>query len=171
MAEATELGQQWLEKLLTLAGCPAIVTVEHPQFEQDPDTHWLMIQSADLTPVQVSSLLGSNGQGLDALQYLVNATLNLGQERQAVFTVELDGHRARRYQYLQSLAEQASAEVRQTGNEFEMPALSSTERRLLHTLFKDSPDLETFSRGEEPARRLIVRPRVPDAVSPDSVTE
>jgi spoIIIJ-associated protein len=38
-----------------------------------------------------------------------------------------------------------------------MAALSAAERRQVHTYLKDYEDLETYSRGKEPDRRLVVR--------------
>ncbi|NEQ25399.1 MAG: RNA-binding protein, partial [Microcoleus sp. SIO2G3] len=36
-------------------------------------------------------------------------------------------------------------------------SLSAAERRQVHTLFQSYEDLETFSQGTEPDRRLVVR--------------
>jgi spoIIIJ-associated protein len=162
--QRVEQGRQWLETLLPLTGFPASVSVRQPAVELAADTLWLTIDSAHLSPEQVQSLTGAKGQVLDAVQYLLNATLNLGQPRdsQLAFTVELADYRARRYGELQALAEEVAAQVRQTSQEQEMPPLSSTERRFLHTLFQSSEDLETYSHGQEPDRRLVVRLRSPE---------
>lgn len=59
---------------------------------------------------------------------------------------------------LQQLAEAAVQHVRETGEEYEMAALSAAERRQVHTYLKATyGDLETYSRGKEPDRRLVVR--------------
>ena len=104
-----------------------------------------------------------------AMQYLINATLNIGQSRddQAVYTIELAEHRLNRYKELRSLAEQAADQVRQTQTEFVTPALSAAERRMVHTILQDEPDLETFSRGQEPDRRLVVRLQSAEAEAPE----
>ncbi|MBW4554223.1 MAG: RNA-binding protein [Aphanocapsa sp. GSE-SYN-MK-11-07L] len=158
-------GQQWLETLLPLAGFGATVGLEQPQIEAEFG-YWLTIQSADLTAEQVDRLLGSGAAALDAIQYLINATLNIGQDReqQAVYTVELANHRLNRYKELRSLAEQAASQVRQTQAEFVTQALSAAERRMVHTILQDEPDLETFSRGQEPDRRLVVRLQLAEAL-------
>ena len=150
-------GQQWLAQFLKLASLPAEVSIEsHEQWE---DT-WLTIDSASLTLEQIQALTGTDGAVLDALQYLANTTLNLGRakEDQQAFTVELDGYRLRRRAELQALAEQAAQQVRDTGEAYEMAALSAAERRQVHTFFQSFADLETFSQGTEPDRRLVVRP-------------
>jgi len=152
-------GCQWLEDFLRLAGLSSQVSVDADKVLSEGSC-WLIIDDAALTPEQIQVLTGTDGTALDAIQYLANTTLNLGQpeELQAAYTIELAGYRVRRQQELQSLAEQAVHHVRETGEEYEMAALSAAERRQVHTYLKAYEDLETYSRGKEPDRRLVVRP-------------
>lgn len=160
-------GQQWLEQLLQLAQFPtgvretAIQTIPQgsDSSQAELETYWLTIDETKLASAQIQALIGSEGATLDAIQYLANAILNLGQEReeQTAYTIELDGYRARRQAELQELAEDAAQQVRSSGQEFEMKSLSSAERRQVHTFFQECDDLETYSRGQEPDRRLVVR--------------
>lgn len=155
-------GQQWLEEFLRLSKLPARVeAIQSDDPQDDKPNYWLTIDETKLTPQQIQTLIGSDGTVLDALQYLANSILNLGQEDQgqAAYTVELDGYRLRRQAELQALAAHAAQQVRETGEEFEMKSLSSAERRQVHTFLKACDDLETQSRGQEPDRRLVVRRR------------
>jgi spoIIIJ-associated protein len=155
-------GQQWLEELLGLSRLPASVRVTNPEaLPEEKPNYWLTIDQTKLTPQQIQILLGPEGTVLDAIQYLANAILNLGQdeEDQAAYTIELDGYRLRRQEELQALAAHAAQRVRETGQEFELKSLSSAERRQVHTFLKECDDLETQSRGQEPDRRLVVRLR------------
>lgn len=152
-------GQQWLETLLKLAGLQSTVTGNIETADAEESSCWLTIDDAKLTADQVETLIGPDGTALDAMQYLANTVLNLGQpeEQQQAYTVELGGYRARRQAELLKMAEHAAQQVRETGQEFEMTALSSAERRQVHTFLKSFDDLETYSRGKEPDRRLVVR--------------
>lgn len=166
-------GQQWLETLLRLTGIPAAqVKAEWETTATDggdrnfeADSFWLTIDATHLTPTQIQVLIGIDGTVLDAIQYLANASLNLSQtqEQQASYTVELDGYRVRRQAEIQELAQNAAQMVRTTGKEVEIKSLSSAERRQVHTFLKDFTDLETFSRGKEPHRHLVVRQSQSDA--------
>lgn len=151
-------GQQWLTDFLKLAGLPAKVSVDADHSSLDGSC-WLSIDSTPFKPDQIQALLGNHGSALDALQYLANTAINMGQpeDLQTAFTIELDGYRVRRQAELKSMAEAAIAHVRQTGEEYEMAALSSAERRQVHTYLKEFDDLATYSRGKEPDRRLVVR--------------
>lgn len=155
-------GRQWLEEFLKLAGLSSQVSVDADKVLSEGSC-WLIIDDVNLIPEQIEALTGSDGTALDAIQYLANTTLNLGQpeELQVAYTIELAGYRIRRQLELQSLAEQAVQQVRQTGEEYEMAALSAAERRQVHTYLKAFDDLETYSRGKEPDRRLVVRPIQP----------
>lgn len=144
----------WLEQLLKLGGISSNVVPSEVE-----DAYWLTIEDTSLPPEQIAKLIGANGEGLDAMQYLVNTILNLGKEEGArtAYTVELNGYRSRRYQELRALAENTAAQVRQTGIELEIKSLSSVERRLIHNILKDSEDIETYSQGTEPDRRLVIK--------------
>ncbi|MBD2497018.1 R3H domain-containing nucleic acid-binding protein [Nostoc sp. FACHB-280] len=160
-------GQQWLKSLLELTGVSAEIggniEVAQPHDDDDapePDNYWLTIDEANLTPTQIKVLIGADGSVLDAIQYLANSVLNLNQppEEQASYTIELNGYRVKRQAEIRALAEAAADEVRSFGQEVEIKSLSSAERRQIHTFLKEFSDLETFSRGKEPHRNLVVRP-------------
>lgn len=146
--------QQWLEELLRLFGTPTSV-----RLSEQVDCYWLTIDDSKLTREQVETLIGTDGNVIDAIQSLANTILNLGEdyEQQIAYTVEISGYRLRRLEQLRSLAEYAANQVRLTGREFELQHLSSSERRQVHTILKEADDLETYSRGQEPDRRLVIR--------------
>ncbi|BAU41747.1 protein jag [Leptolyngbya sp. O-77] len=156
--EQQQQGREWLNQLLSLARLSATVEADGVAIRED-ESCWLTISSDALSTEQIQALQGDRGEVLDSIQYLLNTTLNMGKPEgeQQPFTVELDGYRDRRQAELLALAEAAAAKVRETGEEFEMVALSAAERRQVHTFLKGYEDLETSSRGQEPDRRLVVR--------------
>ena len=152
-----EQGSEWLEELLSLAKIPTSAMAR-----QEEDSYWLTINESNLSAEEISILIGVDGIVLDAIQYLANAILNIGKEldEQAAYTVELHGYRSRRLQELKLMADYAASQVRLTGFEYELASLSSAERRQVHNMLKDCEDLETYSRGQEPDRRLVVRMKI-----------
>lgn len=155
-------GKLWLETLLKLMGLTAPVKVEEKSSDsQESPECWLTIDATQLTPEQSLMLIGEQGEGIDAIQYLANTLINLSvePEEQKGYTVELNGYRLKRQEELETWAQKVVQQVRQTGLEVEMAPLSSAERRQIHTLLKDVEDLETESRGQEPDRRLVVKLR------------
>lgn len=159
-------GQQWLESLLKLAGLSAEVTakIDNDFIAENEDSsicsYWLTIDETNLTPKNIEALIGKNGTALDAIQYLANSSLNLNQpgESQASYTIELNGYRVSRQAEIREVATSVANQVRTSGREVEIQSLSSAERRQVHTYLRNYTDLETFSRGKEPNRNLVVRP-------------
>jgi spoIIIJ-associated protein len=156
--DRVQRGQQWLEELLNQSGVNAKVFTEVPE-EHDDGSCWLTIDSTGLNPEQIQALVGIDGAVLDSIQYLANTILNIGKppDEQQAYTVELNGYRVQRQEELKQIAEDAAHRARETGEEVEIPSLSSAERRQLHTFLKTYDGLETYSRGQEPDRRLVVR--------------
>ncbi|ESA37576.1 single-stranded nucleic acid binding r3h domain-containing protein [Leptolyngbya sp. Heron Island J] len=152
-------GIQWLSQLLEHQGLEASVTGQHVDDELGDSSFWLTIEDDSLTQAQVDGLLGDRGRVLDAIQYLANTVLNIGQEpdAQQSYTIELQGYRQQRRDELKAIAEKAAEQALATGEEHEVTDLSSAERRQVHTFLKAYGGLETFSRGREPDRRLVVR--------------
>lgn len=155
-------GKQWLKQLLDFMGLNAEVTTEG--FETvgtDSNSNWLNINGINLTPEQKEQLIGTKGQSIDAIQYLANTILNLNvePEAQGSFTIELDGYRVGRNQELAVLTQAAIEKVRATGQEVEIPGLSSAERKQIHSSLESMADLKSESRGQEPDRRLILKPQ------------
>ncbi|HEY9631382.1 MAG TPA: R3H domain-containing nucleic acid-binding protein [Coleofasciculaceae cyanobacterium] len=151
-------GKQWLEDLMQLVGLPTEVDIDTSKLDAE-GSYWLTIGDRSMTAEQTQSLLGKDGIVLDAIQYLANTTLNLGQSEtsQTAYTIELAGYRVRRQAELQAMADQAADQVRETGQDYEMKSLSAAERRQVHTYLKSFGDLETESQGREPDRRLVVK--------------
>jgi spoIIIJ-associated protein len=156
-----ERGQQWLEQLLNLSGITATVDTQQPPDSQPPN-FWLTIDRSSIAPTQVENLIGTSGATIDAIQYLANASLNIdrAEDLHASYTIELDGYRQRRATELKAIADEAAARVRETGAEVVLQPMSSAERRQVHTFFDSDDsysDLSTYSRGQEPDRRMVVK--------------
>ncbi|BAQ61391.1 RNA-binding protein Jag [Geminocystis sp. NIES-3708] len=162
MDEQIQRGQKWLETLLKLMGVPANVNLG--RLEQNGDqviSCWLTIDETTLDQPKIEALTGKKGETIDAIQYLVNALLNIGVDENShrFFTVELNGYRLRRQAELMAIAQRAAEKVRLTGVPEEIRYLSSVERRQIHSILEKSGDLSTESQGNEPDRRLLVKLR------------
>jgi spoIIIJ-associated protein len=158
-----EVGVKWLTHLLELMGYPCSVQAES-KANVDPDVstpnYWLEIDHGTLRPHQIQALIGIDGSTLDAMQYLINMTLNMHLPLEAdhcFYVIELNGYRAKREMELQQLAQESADRVRETQQEFAIKNLSSAERRQVHMFLKGFDDIETLSQGKEPHRHLIVR--------------
>lgn len=165
----------WLEKLLKLQGLDATVSGNQTTGDLGDDSYWLTIDTASLSEEQVTALIGDRGIVLDSVQYLANTILNMGVEKdeQHSYTIEINGYRQKRQAELKQLADEAAKEVLENGiAEHEVKGLSSAERRQVHGLLGDYEKIETFSRGREPERHLVVKLVSADAAAePDTESE
>ncbi len=152
------LGSAWLGQLLQFQGLAVPVRAESIS-DEGGESCWLTLGAETLAPEQVQTLQGDKGQVLDALQYLANTILNLGRsrEQQQAYTVELAGYRQQRQQELKEMALAAIAHLRETGQPYDLGALSSAERRHLHQFCSQYEGVTTISQGKEPDRHLVVQ--------------
>ena len=151
-------GRSWLNEFLRLAAMPATIEAEI-RTEHQQSSCWLTIDESTLSDAQRSALLGENGAVLDALQYLATVTLNLNQPDydRGSYTLDMGGYRSAKEAELSRQVNETVAQVRETGEPFEMHGLSSADRREVHGLLSEYPDLENFSQGQEPDRFLVVK--------------
>jgi spoIIIJ-associated protein len=117
---------------------------------------------ATLVGPDLGVLIGRHGQTIDALQYLANAIghRSLGDDRARV-VVDAAGYRARRAATLETAARRAAEQAAATGHRVELDPMTAVERRIVHELLKDDPEVETSSEGSEPTRFVVVLPRRP----------
>ena len=115
---------------------------------------------ATLAGPDLGVLIGRHGQTIDALQYLANAMGHRaeGDERRRV-VVDAAGYRARRAATLETTARRAAEQAAGTGTPVELEPMTAVERRIVHELLKDDPEVETSSEGSEPSRFVVVFPR------------
>lgn len=104
-------------------------------------------------------LIGRRGETLDALQYLVNLSVNKNQETRKKIIIDIEGYRNRREKTLQRLAQKLADKARQRGRNVVLEPMSSQERRIIHTALQGRDDIYTFSEGEEPYRKIIISPK------------
>lgn len=105
-------------------------------------------------------LIGSYGAHLEALQYLVRVLAHKKIPGQVVhFVVDVGGYKKSREDFLKELAIQASARVRETRETLFLKPMSSYERRVIHSEVGKLDDIVSLSEGEEPERRVVIRPK------------
>ena len=171
--EDTSASANWLQELLGLMGYAASVNTKlgessPEQVADNSKNYWLEISTNGLQEQQVQRLIGQDGTVLDSLQYLANTLLNnhaspdinpseTDRKNYNFYTVELNGYRSEYLANLNSLAEQAMQQVRETKAEVALKQLSSADRRYIHQFLESFPDIETQSQGREPNRHLIVK--------------
>ncbi|MCX8073897.1 MAG: protein jag [Candidatus Binatia bacterium] len=104
-------------------------------------------------------LIGKRGQMLDALEYVVNRVAVHDEPHAQHVTLDVEGYRERRRQYLEGLARRLAAQVKRKRKPVELEPMSPRDRRVVHLTLQGDPALTTRSTGEGYYRRLVIAPK------------
>ncbi len=109
---------------------------------------------------EMGLLIGRHGQTVDSLQELVRGAVQRKTGERCRVLVDVEDYRKRRRSQLSSRARQMAGRVRKSGREEVLEPMSAFERKIVHdAVAATGEDLETMSEGEEPNRRVVIRPR------------
>ena len=106
-----------------------------------------------------SLLIGKGGRTLSSIQNLLRAVL--AKEVPAFVNVLLDveNYKEKQQKNIERLAIKLAKEVRKTKEPITMDSMNSYERRLVHSVLSEFKGIETESEGEEPNRRVVIKPK------------
>ncbi|MEW5919529.1 MAG: RNA-binding cell elongation regulator Jag/EloR [Bacillota bacterium] len=151
--EPVELIKNFLQEILRLIGLEGQVKVVK---EEEDSLH------VEIRGNRMGVLIGKRGNTLNALQYLCNVVLsrNFYEQKRRVL-LDVENYRVRREKSLEQLAENMAGKARRTNREVSLEPMTSQERRIIHLALKNNKDVETYSKGEEPFRKVIITPRQP----------
>ncbi|HHX87149.1 MAG TPA: protein jag [Firmicutes bacterium] len=105
-------------------------------------------------------LIGRRGRTLNEIQYLLNTILRRqfpGEQKRVI--VDVGSYRQRREQTLSRLAEKSADKVFATRREISLEPMNPQERRIIHIALKENTKVYTYSKGDEPYRKVIIAPK------------
>jgi spoIIIJ-associated protein len=112
------------------------------------------------TGEDIGALIGRNGQTLDAIQHLAYRIIFRRADQAVRVVVDAAGYRERREVALKATADQAAEAAIHDSRPVALEAMNALERKVVHEHLKGRHDVETYSEGQEPDRRLVVAPIV-----------
>ena len=101
-------------------------------------------------------LIGRKGETLNALQFLAGLMVNRKREQKMRVVLDVEDYRKKREQSLEALALRLSEKVKQTQKNVIMRPMNPQERRIVHTILQEDPQLVTYSMGDEPNRKVVI---------------
>lgn len=113
--------------------------------------------SINLNGPDASLLIGHHGEGLKALDYLVNLMARNDSPVPRI-RIDCEGFRHQRERDLERIALSFAKDAMRTHRTVYLEPMSSWERRIIHLTLKDSTNVETHSVGFEPNRKVAIRP-------------
>jgi len=116
--------------------------------------------SISLKSEEPQVLIGEKGESLITVQRLLKLIIKKQLNIQDPFYVDLDinDYKKKKCLYLKELAKNAAEEVALTKKEKVLPPMPAYERRFVHMELANKPNITTESIGEEPERRIRIKP-------------
>lgn len=112
----------------------------------------------DIEGPKIEFLVGVGGEILNALQELTRLAVLRQTQRWVRITVDVNGFKARRRQEIAALAKGAAERVAGSRQDEELEPMTAFERKIVHDVVAEVPGAQSDSIGEEPNRRVVVRP-------------
>ena len=106
-----------------------------------------------------SLLIGKNGKNLSALSYYVKQVLYKEIMIPYKFIIDVSDYNKAKEKSLEKLAINIAKEVKKSKVEASLDSMNSYERRIVHNILKDNKYVYTESIGEDPNRKVVIKPR------------
>ena len=146
LQEIEQLAKEFFEKLGTEASLKTTV-----QVDGNIDV------AAELKEPQV--LIGEGGETLLELQHLLRLMVRKRIEEPIQMYLDINEYRKSKESYLKTLANSVADEVVLLKKEKELPPMPPRDRRVVHVVIQERGDVVSESRGEEPERKVVIRPK------------
>ena len=104
----------------------------------------------------LQSLVGSNGETLDALQELTRLAVQQKTGTRSRLMLDISGHRQARRKELGALAAQTARTVLDSGDPVRLTPMNPFERKVVHDVIATIDGVRSESEGEEPQRQVVV---------------
>jgi len=154
--------QQYLTGLLGLMGIEADIEITEREGGGI---------NANLSGKGMGAVIGRRGETLDAIQHLVNYSINRGNDKRMHISVDAENYRSKREDSLVHLAEKMAEKAVKYKRSMALEPMNSYERHVIHTALQNYEGVSTASIGVEPNRRVVVnyeKPETPAANKPQS---
>lgn len=140
-------GKKFLIQVLNTMGIEAEVDIK-----EENDTVYINLIGSNM-----GTIIGYRGETLDSLQYLVSLVIN--KEHNVHYKkviLDTENYRHKREETLKKLAEKTAYKVRKKGRAYKLEPMNPYERRIIHSVLQECDDIQTYSEGEEPYRRIVI---------------
>lgn len=121
-------------------------------------------EEGEIVDVQIETseqavLIGFHGEALQSLQLIFSFLCHKLLDRWVKVIVNIGDYREKREEQLQKLALNLAMKAKFSKEAQIIPNLNSSERRYIHIVLADNPDVYTESEGEGRERQLTIKPK------------
>lgn len=148
----TETLQTKIAEFFDLLGVRATIQVDLEELD-DRKYFNIKVQAAEAG----AEIIGRHGSIIEALATVITMMVPRSEERYGIL-LDINGYRDERSKYLQDMATKAIDEVVNSQQPVSLQPMKPWERRVVHMSVVGRTDVITTSEGEEPERRVVIRP-------------
>lgn len=149
LEEEGDVAADYLEELLDIADIDGDIDIEI----RNGRTYISIAAEDDSEGLE--SLVGRDGEVLEALQELARLSVLSATENRSRLVLDINGYRKERAGDLQQIAEDAVAKVQETGAAVALEPMSAYERKIVHDAVADL-GFVSESEGEGVGRHIVV---------------
>ena len=104
-------------------------------------------------------LIGQGGIVLNTIQKLLSKILKKQNKGEFFVDLDINEYKEKKYTYLKEMANSIADELALSKKERELEPMPAYQRRIIHLELTKRNDVLTESIGEEPERRIIIKPK------------
>jgi spoIIIJ-associated protein len=146
--------ESFLNRLLPLAGFDVMFDIVSGEaVHQDFETPDLLVK---FTGRDVDILLANKAEAMLALEQLTMEMLRMSSEEHSRICFDANDYRLLRIEELRMSAAAAAEKVLKTRVPFQFNPMNSRERRIIHLVLRDFPELRSESIGQGPYRHAVI---------------
>ncbi|MBI2024384.1 KH domain-containing protein [Candidatus Giovannonibacteria bacterium] len=109
-------------------------------------------------------LIGEKGENLVSLNHLIKRMVEAKIGKIEVpYSIDVNDYQKQKAEEIKDLARLSAQRVRYFKKEIQLRPMSSYERRIVHAILTEYPDIITQSVGEEPNRKVVIKPFLPES--------
>jgi len=109
-------------------------------------------------------LIGQSGQTLMEIQRLLKAILRRRIGEDFYLSIDINDYKKKKEDYLKEMARFAADEVALDQKEKALDPMPAFERRIIHMALSGRSDVTAESVGEEPERKIVIKPKNNSAI-------
>ncbi len=117
----------------------------------------LFIDIDDISSKDMGIIIGKRGNTLDAIQYLISLHVNRDSQEYVKVFLDAKGYRAKREKTLRQLAKNMAKKTARTKRPVKLEPMNPYERRIIHSALQNENGIITYSEGEDPYRRVVIK--------------
>ena len=110
----------------------------------------------DMNGENLNYLIGYSGETINAIQTILTAIANKKSTQKIRVYLDIAGYREKRIKTLEDLAEKLARTVERTKKSVTLEPMTAYERKIIHTKLQNNSKVKTFSKGEEPYRKVVI---------------